>query len=1519
MAKNLKVNLQFTADTGQARAQLQQLTAQLNTLTSTTASNLKITPEIQKAQQAAIQLKTALAQAVNVDTGKFDLVKFSSSLTKMGTNLSALKTQLVSLGPSGQQAFMSLAQSIMQAEIPMQRLSKHLTSLKNTIANTLRWQISSSLLHGIAGEISTAFRYAQDLNESLNNIRIVTGQNVDGMAKFAREANKAAKALSTTTTKYTDASLIYYQQGLSDEEVKQRTDITIKMANVAGESVETVSNQLPAVWNNFDNGTKSLEYYADVMTALGAATASSVDEITGGLEKFAAIGDTIGLSFEYAASALATITSNTRQSEEVVGTALKTIFARIQGLKLGETLDDGTSLNKYSEALAKVGISIFESNGELKAMDNILYEMAVKWDSLNNAQQTALAQTVAGVRQYTQLVALMENWDNGDNDSMMANLNTSYGSTGALQEQADIYAESWEAAQARVKASLETLYNELIPTDFLISLTDAGSDILDGLSVIVDGFGGLGNILLLISNIALHKFAPSIITGLNSGFEKAQGLIGSFQNLKTRLTESTYSSKELETHLNGITGEKIKTAADSLSYYDKHLKSASSSSLQMSQSLNQSALATEGLSEAFKLYLADTSQVYNLQALIEKNTKNLNAAEKERLSTMQQQLLVIANEKKELQNEISLLETQLKLRIQSETATDIYGAKGYKDRNFANVEGSKIPVKKEYDQALTLYSNKDKGYGNWIDPTIKANKASFTSTSVDGIVNAGTKATQLYSNIETINAKINNILQQQGVSLKEQIAAAKQIVNTAETDKQINKEIQQTYIQQLEAVERSKSAQLDQNAAVEVNQGIVQKLRLGLIQSGNEVRQIAQGFGVSDEHLKNVLAEVIKIVSLQDQQAGKQAEWNSQLNNTKKILMGTMDKFKSMGSYITSAAQGISTLTMGYSMVSNAIKTLNDDTADFETKLTSVGFAIPMLIQSFGVLSSGLSKLNIINLEFGAIKNFNIKLLKKELGMNSAIFQQRGVMAALKKAGLNDDKAQSVMNVLLEKQKEKGNKLTEQEIKLELIKQKINFKKLGILLLIAAAITAVILAIRAYIKAQNAEAESAKRAAEAAEELKKQTDEAKQSLQNLTSAFDDYKNIVNALEECTEGTDKWNEALTNVNNKIWELLETYPELAKLPNLFDENGLLNQEAINDYIADQQTKVNDLQAATLTAQARSTKANYQVQESDFKNALGSFAEARGMGSGWANQVTAEVLDAYRNNATAGEIEKIISGYSEKLYLNTDYLNNEFDQLAQQLRDLGQAAVEADNQMSNVGHLIGQQLLGNDATEMQLDQFNETFNATENTRYNEIISGAGINAWSSRNDADVKDLWNKYQEIMGTDYKLASNAIVGNDDYRYFQYKDEKGEKVQIPIEQIAEAIAAAEAKTEAEGQIRTDLLDKAGLSDQINEDVSTELLNTVLQRFNLNNKDTKDYLDAQLNANQTAEEQKEILNEILQNSMNDKEREELESSTIASSSASKYELDSEIIAEQAKQLHNLHEEQGLTLVETTKLAV
>ena len=512
MAKQLNVNLAFKADTTQAKQQLQQLQTQLNNLTTSSVSQqLPITPKLQEAQNAAINLKIALQQSMNVDTGKFDLTKFNNSLKRAGTSLNQMRVDLSKFGPEGQQAFMTLAQSIMQAEVPMRRTNALLTQLGTTLKNTAKWQVSSMALHGFMSAVSGAYGYAQDLNESLNNIRIVTGKNIDDMKNFANQANKAAKALSTTTTAYADASLIYYQQGLSDAEVLKRADVTVKMANATGQAAEIVSDQMTAIWNNFYDGSKALEYYSDVVTALGAATASSSDEIAEGLEKFAAVADTVGLSYEYATSALATVTATTRQSADVVGTAFKTLFARIQDLELGKTLDDGTTLGAYAESLQAVGINIKESNGELKKMDDILNEMGSVWKTLGNDQQAALAQSVAGVRQYTQLMALMENWD-----YFKDNLEVARDATGTLQEQADIYAESWEAAQKRVQASAQAIYQDLINDEFFIDLQNNFAKILDIIDKAIDSMGGFKGVIALLGGVLLTAFSGQAARGLEN-------------------------------------------------------------------------------------------------------------------------------------------------------------------------------------------------------------------------------------------------------------------------------------------------------------------------------------------------------------------------------------------------------------------------------------------------------------------------------------------------------------------------------------------------------------------------------------------------------------------------------------------------------------------------------------------------------------------------------------------------------------------------------------------------------------------------------------------------------------------------------------------------------------------------------------------------------------------------------------------------------------------------------------------
>ena len=142
-------------------------------------------------------------------------------------------------------------------------------------------------------------------------------------------------------------------------------------------------------------------------------------------------------------------------------------------------------------------------------MNNILDEMGSKWKTLSKDQQVALAQTVAGVRQYTQLIAFLDNYD-----SFQDNLNIAMESEGALNEQADIYAESWRAAAHRVKAAAEGIYDSLLEDEAFISLLDLTADLLTNFEKLVDGLGGLEGALSLTSVAFTRLFGDKMANSM---------------------------------------------------------------------------------------------------------------------------------------------------------------------------------------------------------------------------------------------------------------------------------------------------------------------------------------------------------------------------------------------------------------------------------------------------------------------------------------------------------------------------------------------------------------------------------------------------------------------------------------------------------------------------------------------------------------------------------------------------------------------------------------------------------------------------------------------------------------------------------------------------------------------------------------------------------------------------------------------------------------------------------------------
>ena len=215
-SNTINVNMRVTAETVRARQQLKMLQSQLGDLLNMPGLNNIFSgtkEELDQVLSQTAQLRAHLLASSNMKLGLLDFADFNKSLRASGMDLTAYGEQLQKLGPQGQAVFNQLAQSVVQAEVPMNRANAVLSNFFNTLKNNIRWQLTSELVDGFIHGIQGAIGYAEDLDRSLNDIRIVSGQSADQMARFAVEANKAAKELNSTTVAYTDASLIYFQQG----------------------------------------------------------------------------------------------------------------------------------------------------------------------------------------------------------------------------------------------------------------------------------------------------------------------------------------------------------------------------------------------------------------------------------------------------------------------------------------------------------------------------------------------------------------------------------------------------------------------------------------------------------------------------------------------------------------------------------------------------------------------------------------------------------------------------------------------------------------------------------------------------------------------------------------------------------------------------------------------------------------------------------------------------------------------------------------------------------------------------------------------------------------------------------------------------------------------------------------------------------------------------------------------------------------------------------------------------------
>jgi methyl-accepting chemotaxis protein len=113
---------------------------------------------------------------------------------------------------------------------------------------------------------------------------------------------------------------------------------------------------------------------------------------------------------------------------------------------------------------------------------------------------------------------------------------------------------------------------------------------------------------------------------------------------------------------------------------------------------------------------------------------------------------------------------------------------------------------------------------------------------------------------------------------------------------------------------------------------------------------------------------------------------------------------------------------------------------------------------------------------------------------------------------------------------------------------------LAVVVALVSLVAIIFLVVAAFKKWQaNSPEGKLKAAEEATEAAGKAADEAAEAYNNLNNSLEELDDKYAAIEDLTEDTREWRDAIKEINAEVLDLVEQYPELAKF--VKNEGGVL----------------------------------------------------------------------------------------------------------------------------------------------------------------------------------------------------------------------------------------------------------------------------------------------------------------------------------------------------------------------------
>ena len=345
------------------------------------------------------------------------------------------------------------------------KAKKEVMEFGNIFAGTF---LGTTLNQLVRTGIDRGVEFFKEYDEILTRTMMVTGMTRGEVNELTSSYNKLANQLSSTTKDVAAAQLVFYQQGLGTSEALKMTEASIAISKTGGIAAAEAANRLTAAVRGYKMAANDALLIADKMSALDAAAASSVDELTIAMQKSASQARMAGLDLDYYMAYLSTMQEVTREAPENIGTAMKSITSRLQEIKdIGKIEEDGTTFSNVAKALNSVGIAAIDSSGQLRSLQDIMNELGPMWATLDKNHKAYIATVLAGNRQQSRFIALMDNYDRA-----MELVGVSQNASGESAKQLRAYNQGLEASFTKLTNAWQQFATKVTDSSAITNLVN---------------------------------------------------------------------------------------------------------------------------------------------------------------------------------------------------------------------------------------------------------------------------------------------------------------------------------------------------------------------------------------------------------------------------------------------------------------------------------------------------------------------------------------------------------------------------------------------------------------------------------------------------------------------------------------------------------------------------------------------------------------------------------------------------------------------------------------------------------------------------------------------------------------------------------------------------------------------------------------------------------------------------------------------------------------------------------------